>query len=130
MRRMEDGVNQGCALAPTLFGIFFALLLKRACGISTEGGCLHTRSEGRIFNLARLKPKTKVTVETIRYMLFADDTAVTSHTEQETSTPLGQIFPSTNSKSCTSSHTWDPPSTATCHSTPRSTSAFERLPQP
>ena len=32
-----SGVKQGCVLAPTLFGIFFATLLKHAFGESTEG---------------------------------------------------------------------------------------------
>ena len=31
------GVKQGCVLAATLFGIFFATLLKQAFGKSTEG---------------------------------------------------------------------------------------------
>ncbi|KAG6930718.1 hypothetical protein G0U57_003012, partial [Chelydra serpentina] len=50
---IHSGVKQGCVLAPTLFGIFFAALLKRAFGNSTEGVYLHTRSDGRLFNLAR-----------------------------------------------------------------------------
>lgn len=54
------GVKQGCILAPTLFGIFFSLLLKHAFGSATEGIYLHTRSDGRLFNLARLKAETKV----------------------------------------------------------------------
>ena len=38
-----SGVKQGCVLAPTLFGIFFATLLKHAFGESTEGIYLRTR---------------------------------------------------------------------------------------
>ena len=40
---ISSGVKQGCVLAPTLFGIFFALLLKHAFGTSKEGIYLHTR---------------------------------------------------------------------------------------
>ena len=32
-----SGLKQGCVLAPILFGIFFATLLKHAFGESTEG---------------------------------------------------------------------------------------------
>lgn len=79
---IKSGVKQGCVLAPTLFGTFFSLLLKHAFGTATEGIYLRTRSDGRLFNLARLKAKTKVRETIIRDMLFADDAAVTSHTEQ------------------------------------------------
>ena len=80
---IRSGVKQGCVLAPTLFGIFFAVLLKHAFGTATEGVYLRTRSDGRLFNLARLRAKTKVREALIRDMLFADDAAVTTHTQQE-----------------------------------------------
>jgi hypothetical protein len=80
---IHSGVKQGCVLAPTLFGIFFAVLLKYAFGTSTEGIYLHTRSDGRLFNLARLKAMSKVRKATIRDMLFADDAAIVTHTEAE-----------------------------------------------
>ena len=38
---IRSGVKQGCVLAPTLFGIFFALLLKQAFGTTTEGVYIH-----------------------------------------------------------------------------------------
>ena len=69
---IRSGVKQGCVLAPTLFGIFFVLLLRHAFDTASEGICLQTRSDGRLFNLDRL-----------RAMLFADDSAVTTHTQQE-----------------------------------------------
>ena len=43
----------------------------------------HRRSDGRLYNITRLRANTKVCVTIIRDMLFADDAAVTSHTEQD-----------------------------------------------
>lgn len=57
---IKSGVKQGCVIAPTLFGIFFSLLLKHAFGTSTEGVYMHTRSDGKLYNIARLRAKTKI----------------------------------------------------------------------
>ncbi|XP_050710731.1 uncharacterized protein LOC126995286 [Eriocheir sinensis] len=80
---IKSGVKQGCVLAPTHFGILFSLLLKHAFGTSTEGVYMHTRSDGNLHNIARLRAKNKIRKTTIRDMLFADDAAVTSHSEQD-----------------------------------------------
>ena len=80
---IRSGVKQECVLAPTLFGIFFATLLKHAFGTSTEGIYLRTRSDGKLFNLARLKAKTKVRGKCLRDFLFADDAVVTTHSAEE-----------------------------------------------
>ncbi|KAI8515730.1 hypothetical protein Bbelb_065430 [Branchiostoma belcheri] len=58
-------------------------MLKCAFGTSTEGVYLHTRSDGKLFNLSRLKAKTKVREVLIRDLLFADDAALAAHTENK-----------------------------------------------
>ena len=73
---IRSGVKQGCVLAPTLFGIFFSLVLHSAFETSTDGIYLHTRTDGKLFNLARLKAKIKICKVLIREMLFADDAAL------------------------------------------------------
>lgn len=88
---INSGVKQGCVLAPTLFGIFFAMLLKHAFGASTEGIYLRTRSDGNLFNLSRFKAKTKVRDRLIRDMLFADDAAVVTHTQEELQTLMNRF---------------------------------------
>ena len=76
---ISSGVKQGCVLAPTLFGIFFSLLLQYAFNDCDEGVYLHTRTDGKLFNIARLRAKTKVRRILIRELLFADDVALVFH---------------------------------------------------
>ena len=57
---IKNGVKQGCVLAPTLFGSFFSLLLSYAFRNSDDGVFIHTRSDGGLFNLVRVRAKTKV----------------------------------------------------------------------
>ena len=78
---IQNGVKQGCVLAPTLFGIYFAVLLSQAFENSSEGIYLHSRSDGKLFNIARLRAKTKIHRVLVRELLFADDAALVSHTE-------------------------------------------------
>ena len=80
---MHSRVKQGCVLAPSLFGIFFALLLRHAFGTAQEGIYLQTRSDSSLFNLAHLKVRTKVHEALIRDMLVADNAAVMTHTQRE-----------------------------------------------
>ena len=76
---IRNGVKQGCVLAPMFFGSFFGLLLKYALETTTEGIYFRTRSDGRLFNIARLRAKTKVRkflirnirYDKIRYTLFS-----------------------------------------------------------
>ena len=90
---MHSGVKQGCVLAPTLFGIFFTLLLRHAFGTAQEGIYLWTRSDGSLFNLACLKLRTKVCEALIRDMLFADDATVVTHTQREPAAACGPLLP-------------------------------------
>ena len=76
---VKSRVKQDWVLAPTLFGIFFALPLKYAFKSLTDGVYLHSRSDSQLFNISRLCAKTKTRTVTIRYLLFADDAAMVSH---------------------------------------------------
>ena len=80
---IRSGVKQGCALAPMLFGTLFGLLLKHVLDTTTEGIYFLTRSDDMLLNFARLRANTKVRKDLIRDMLFADDAAVATHTQEE-----------------------------------------------
>ena len=86
-------------LAQTLFIIFFSILLRYAFGASSEGIYIHSRSDGRLFNTARLRSKTKVREILIRVFLYADDAAITSHSEAGLQSLIDQ-FP----KACNQSY--------------------------
>ena len=57
-------------------------MLHYAFNDFTEGVYLHTRSDGSLFNIARLKAKTLVCRVIVRELLFADDAALVSNTEE------------------------------------------------
>ena len=75
-------VKQCCVIAPTLFGIFLSLVLCHAFRTSEDVIYIHTRSEGKLFDLARLKAKSKIRKVLIRELLFVDDGALTSHSAE------------------------------------------------
>ena len=62
---------------------FFATLPKHDFGESTEGIYLRTRSDGNLFKLSRLRAKTRVHEKYVRDLLFADDAAITTHTQED-----------------------------------------------
>ena len=73
---IRSGVKQGCVLAPTLFGICLAVLLETALGNTPGDVLLHWRSDGSLYRLSRLKAKT------IQELLFADDAALVTHSQE------------------------------------------------
>ena len=78
---IKSGVKEGCILAPTLYSIFFPLVLmvlRYAFCESEDGIFLHTRSHSNLLNLTHLRAKTKVH---IRELLFADDATLAVHSE-------------------------------------------------
>lgn len=67
------GVKQGCVLAPTLFALYFAVVVKEVLHSVSEGVRIRFRTDGSIFNLARLKARTKVSYALITEIMYADD---------------------------------------------------------
>ena len=80
---IQNGVKQGCVLAPTLFSLFFSVMLKNATSDldDDEAVYIRYRLDGCLFNLRRLKSYTKTTQCLVRELLFADDAALIAHSE-------------------------------------------------
>ena len=81
---IENGVKQGCVLAPTLFSIFFSMMLEQAAPEKDidDGVYIRFRTDGSVFNLRRLKSTTLTSEKLIHELLFADDAALLAHTDQ------------------------------------------------
>ena len=75
-------VKQGCVIAPSLFSLFFAAMLKEATKDMPQGVSIRFRN-GSVFNLSRLKASTKETKALIRELLVADDCMLSYHTEPD-----------------------------------------------
>lgn len=74
----KNGVKQGCKLAPTLFGIYAAVMLHLAFKDLPAHYSIKVRFryDGNLFDLRRLKSKTKILTEFIREAQYADDIAI------------------------------------------------------
>uniref|UniRef100_A0A0B7BSR0 Reverse transcriptase domain-containing protein n=3 Tax=Arion vulgaris TaxID=1028688 RepID=A0A0B7BSR0_9EUPU len=84
---VTNGVKQGCVLAPTLFSMMFAAMLTDVFWEGDEHGVkIRYRTDGNLFNLRRLKSSTKVKESTISNLLFADDCALATNSEEEMQT--------------------------------------------
>ena len=75
---ISNGIKQGCVQAPTLFSIFFSIVLRDAKEGLPDGIYIRFQTNGSLFNLRRLLARTK----TIDELLFADGCALLAHTEE------------------------------------------------
>lgn len=76
-----SGMKQADEVSPTLFRIVFYKILTFPIGDWTESAyiCAHDRKLYSLYNLARLRAKTKVLMELIRGLHFADVAAIVAH---------------------------------------------------
>lgn len=79
---ITGGLKQGCVLAPTLFSIYLAAMYYEI-GRETPGIEISTRSDGGLFNLSRLKARTKVKHVKITELQYADDNATPAHLPED-----------------------------------------------
>ena len=80
---VDNGVKQGDIPAPTLFSIYFSVVLIHAFENCRLGIYVRYRTSGKLFNLRRFNAKTKTFVSLIRDLLYADDCDLVAHSEKD-----------------------------------------------
>ena len=81
--KVKSGVKQGCVAAPTLFSLFIAAVVHLIQDELPPGISINYRTDGGIFNLNRLKARTKVNLNSIVELQYADDNVVCAQSEND-----------------------------------------------
>ena len=91
------GVKQGCVMAPVIFNIYLAAatqLFREAFPVERGIGITY-RLDGSVFNLSRLKSRTKICTDSVTELQYADDCALVAHTPEDLQaaiTALSRIY--------------------------------------
>ena len=82
---VTNGTKQGCVLAPTLFSIFFSLMLFVAFKKTSKGVRVIHRFDRGICQTRNVhfKARTKVSSTTLRDLLYTDDCALTACSQED-----------------------------------------------
>ncbi|BHF73193.1 hypothetical protein SprV_0401627100 [Sparganum proliferum] len=80
---VTNGVKQGCVLAPTLFSPMFSAMLMDAYHDERPGIRIAYRTDGHLLNQRRTHFQSRVSTTTIHEVLFADDCALNTTSEEE-----------------------------------------------
>ena len=87
----QNGVNQGCVLAPTLFSIMFSVMLLDDFQDDDNGIPIRYRPDGKLFNLRRLQAKFKVQTKLLDEFLSPDDIKKDIPTEEKMQKCMDQV---------------------------------------
>nr|VZI41399.1 unnamed protein product [Spirometra erinaceieuropaei] len=80
---VTNGVKQGCGLAPTLFSLMFSAMLMDAYRDERPGIRIAYRTVGHLLNQRRMHFKSRVSTTSVHELLFADDCALNTTSEEE-----------------------------------------------
>ena len=84
-------MKQGCLLAPLLFALYVAAMLEVAFDGFQEGIYIQTRHNANLFKVSQFKALTLTTINLVREMLFADDSAIVTHSSEGMQYPIDQF---------------------------------------
>nr|VZI38811.1 unnamed protein product [Spirometra erinaceieuropaei] len=80
---VTNRVKQGCVLAPTLFSLMFSAMLMDAYRDERPGIRIAYRTDGHLLNQRRMNFKSRVSTTTVHELLFADECALNTTSEEE-----------------------------------------------
>ncbi|BHF71155.1 hypothetical protein SprV_0401421000 [Sparganum proliferum] len=86
---VTNGVKQGCVLAPTLFSLMFSATLMDAYREEHPEIRIAYRTDGHLLNQRRMHFHSRVSTTTVHELLFADDCALNTTSEEEMQRRLG-----------------------------------------
>ena len=94
---VTNGVKQSCVLSSTLCSMMFSAMLTDAFQDGDNGISIRYRFDGKLFNLRRLKAKSKVQRAVLDEFLFADEMAKGAPTEEKMQKGVDQVYDSCDS---------------------------------
>ena len=80
---VNNGVKQGCVLAPTLFSLYLTVVLNQAFKDHHQGVVLQCRPGADLFNVSQFKSSRSTTGAIVRELMFADDIAFVAHSHAD-----------------------------------------------
>ena len=76
---VNHSMKQECVLAPALYSLYLTAVLETMNKGLNRGVLIRTRTDGKLFNLARLRARTKTLEMCIRELPCADDSALVAN---------------------------------------------------
>nr|VZI51540.1 unnamed protein product [Spirometra erinaceieuropaei] len=80
---VTNGVKQGCVLAPTLVSLMFSAMLMDAYRDEGPEIRIAYRTDGHLLDQRRMHFQSRVSTTTVHELLFADDCALNTTSEEE-----------------------------------------------
>nr|VZI01508.1 unnamed protein product [Spirometra erinaceieuropaei] len=122
---VTNGVKQGCMLAPTLFSLLVPAMLMDAYRDERPGIRIAYRTDCHLLNQRRMHFQSRVSTTTVHELLFADDCALNTTSEEEMQRSM-DLFSAAyenfglviNTEKTAVMHR-PPPNTVTLHNTPQ-----------